>query len=109
MEYPSYEHKEGALDTLLQLCRIPSFLMDLYLNYDCSLYSSNLFDTLVKFLAQNAYPEDRILTTDLNALDCLLTTLYEIGQRQLQSDMHTGEVDAVSVFLFSFHLREMEA
>lgn len=27
-ELPSYEHKECALDTVLQLCRIPGFLTD---------------------------------------------------------------------------------
>ena len=81
MEYQSYEHKEGVLDTLLQLCRIPHFLMDLYLNFDCSLYCDNLFETVLKFLSTNAYPEDRVLTTHLNALDCLLSIANEIGQR----------------------------
>jgi brefeldin A-resistance guanine nucleotide exchange factor 1 len=28
LDLPSYEHKECALDTVLQLCRIPGFLTD---------------------------------------------------------------------------------
>lgn len=79
MEYHTYEHKEGVLDTLLQLCRIPGFLTDLYTNFDCSLYCENLFDKTIQFLAQNAYPEERLLATHLNALDALLTVLQEIG------------------------------
>eukprot|EP00041_Stephanoeca_diplocostata_P037714 m.1438472 g.1438472 ORF g.1438472 m.1438472 type:complete len:1564 (+) comp25091_c1_seq3:265-4956(+) len=79
MEYHTYEHKEGVLDTMLQLCRIPGFLTDLYTNFDCSLYCENMFDKTIQFLAQNAYPEERLLATHLNALDALLTILKEIG------------------------------
>lgn len=81
MEYPSIEHQEGALDTLLQLCRIPSFLTDLYLNYDCDLYCTDLFQCVVSFLSQNAFPEDQVLTTHLNALDSLLTLVNEVAGR----------------------------
>jgi hypothetical protein len=77
----SVEHKEGALDTLLQLCRIPSFLIDLYLNFDCNLHCTDLFEVVVAFLAQNAFPEERVLATHLNALDSLLTIVHEISSR----------------------------
>lgn len=81
-EQHSVEHKEGALDTLLQLCRVPSFLIDLYLNFDCNLHCSNLFEKLVAFLSQNAFPEDRVLATHLNALDSLLSVVQEISGRE---------------------------
>eukprot|EP00039_Didymoeca_costata_P033630 m.43318 g.43318 ORF g.43318 m.43318 type:complete len:1422 (+) comp9966_c0_seq2:120-4385(+) len=79
----SYEHKEGALDLLLQLCRIPGFLIDVYINFDCNLHCANLFDTVLSFLSQNAFPEeDRVFTTHLNALDCMMTIINEIASRQ---------------------------
>lgn len=77
----SVEHKEGAMDTLLQLCRVPSFLIELYLNFDCNLHCSNLFEKVVTFLSQNALPEDRVLATHLNALDSLLSVVQEISNR----------------------------
>jgi hypothetical protein len=45
----SFDQKELALDVLVQLCRDPTFAVDLIVNYDCHLSGPNLFDTLVKF------------------------------------------------------------
>jgi brefeldin A-resistance guanine nucleotide exchange factor 1 len=79
----SVEHKEGAMDVLLQLCRVPSFLFDLYLNFDCNLQCENLFAKVVAFLSQNAFPEDQqLMATHLNALDSLLTVVQEIANRE---------------------------
>lgn len=53
-----------------------------YVNYDCSLYCTNLFERLIKYLAQQAYPDGgRVLTTHSNALDCLLTVVADIHER----------------------------
>ena len=96
-EQHSVEHKEGALDTLLQLCRVPSFLIDLYLNFDCNLHCSNLFEKLVAFLSQNAFPEDRVLATHLNALDSLLSVVQEISGRDGAPEGAVDTATATSV------------
>ena len=86
MEYLTYEHKEGVLDCLLQLCRIPSFLTDLYVNFDCSLYCRDTFDAVIKYLAYHAYPEERgLFTTNLIALDALLAAVHEIASRSVST------------------------
>lgn len=47
-----YEMKEMALEALVQLWRIPSFVTELYINYDCDFYCSNLFEDLTKLLSK---------------------------------------------------------
>ncbi|MEQ2200695.1 hypothetical protein XENOCAPTIV_001781 [Xenoophorus captivus] len=47
-----YEMKEMGLEALVQLWRIPSFVTELYINYDCDFYCSNLFEDLTKLLSK---------------------------------------------------------
>ena len=48
----SYEQKEIALDYTVQFLRIPGLPIELYLNYDCCLNCSNLFEDLTKLLSK---------------------------------------------------------
>ncbi len=48
----SKEQKEMTIDFLLQLLRLPGFPTELYLNYDCSLNCTNLFEDLTKLLSK---------------------------------------------------------
>ena len=48
----SYEQREIALESIVQLMRIPGLVTELYLNYDCDLYCSNLFEDLMKLLSK---------------------------------------------------------
>ncbi|XP_063985366.1 Golgi-specific brefeldin A-resistance guanine nucleotide exchange factor 1 [Diachasmimorpha longicaudata] len=50
----SYEQRELALEAITRLWRIPGMPAELYLNYDCGLYSSNLYEDLMKMLAEHA-------------------------------------------------------
>lgn len=47
-----YEMKEMALEAIVQLWHIPSFVTELYINYDCDYYCSNLFEDLTKLLSK---------------------------------------------------------
>lgn len=92
MEYPSFEHREGALDCMLQLCRIPCFVVDIYLNFDCNLYCEDLFESLVKFLSQNAFPEDSgLFTTNVIALESLLAIVSELNARAERTESARGD------------------
>lgn len=76
----TYEQKELALDNILQLWRIPGFVTELYLNYDCDMYCSNLYEDLTKLLAKNAFPVTAgVYLTHLLSLDALLTVIESIG------------------------------
>ncbi|KAM6956606.1 Golgi-specific brefeldin A-resistance guanine nucleotide exchange factor 1 [Aplochiton taeniatus] len=71
-----YEMKEMALEALVQLCRLPSFVTELYINYDCDFYCSNLFEDLTKLLSKNAFPvSGQLYTTHLLSLEALLTVI----------------------------------
>jgi len=48
----SYEHREIALESIVQFLRIPGLVTELYLNYDCDLYCSSLFEDLMKLLSK---------------------------------------------------------
>ncbi|KAM5142238.1 Golgi-specific brefeldin A-resistance guanine nucleotide exchange factor 1 isoform 2-T2 [Mantella aurantiaca] len=78
MENPKmpYEMKEMALEAIVQLWRIPSFVTELYINYDCDFYCSNLFEDLTKLLSKNAFPvSGQLYTTHLLSLEALLTVI----------------------------------
>lgn len=45
----SFAHQELALDVLLQLCRDPTFALDLLISCDCQMSGANLFELLVNF------------------------------------------------------------
>ncbi|XP_024152753.1 Golgi-specific brefeldin A-resistance guanine nucleotide exchange factor 1 isoform X1 [Oryzias melastigma] len=74
-----YEMKEMALEALVQLWRIPSFVTELFINYDCDFYCSNLFEDLTKLLSKNAFPvSGQLYTTHLLSLEALLTVIDSI-------------------------------
>ncbi|KAG6869073.1 hypothetical protein C0993_003393 [Termitomyces sp. T159_Od127] len=52
------ETRNLILDTLSQISRHPSFMVDLYANYDCDINCENLFERLVDFLTKAVYPTD---------------------------------------------------
>lgn len=85
----TFEHKETALDNILQLWRIPGFVTELYLNYDCDMYCTNLFEDLTKFLAKNAYPiTSGVYHTHLLSLDALLTVIESIELNCKENNMN---------------------
>ncbi|CAJ0942083.1 unnamed protein product, partial [Mesorhabditis belari] len=76
----SYEKKEIALDSIVQLWRIPGLVTELYLNYDCDLYCSNIFEDLTKLLVENAFPLHGLQSTSLLSLEALLVVIDNIEQ-----------------------------
>lgn len=90
----SYEQKEIALESVVQLWRIPGLVTELYLNYDCDLYCPNLYEELTKLLSKNAFPVSGVYNTHLLSLDALLTIIDSIethcnnrilNERQIES------------------------
>lgn len=76
-----YEMRELALDNLLQCWRIPGFATELYINYDCNLYCTNLLEDLIKLLSKNALSATQnIYSIHRLSLDGLLTIIESIEQ-----------------------------
>uniref|UniRef100_A0A1B6C7R4 SEC7 domain-containing protein n=2 Tax=Clastoptera arizonana TaxID=38151 RepID=A0A1B6C7R4_9HEMI len=73
-----YEQKEIALESVVRLWRIPGFVTELYLNYDCDLYCPNMYEELTKLLSKNAFPVYGVFSIHLLSLDALLTIVDSI-------------------------------
>ena len=76
------EQKELALESLLEFCREPALMLDLYINYDCDVACTNLFETLCRCLCRNAVPEQGPLTSlHVLALEGVLAVLENMARR----------------------------
>ncbi|KAJ6661793.1 hypothetical protein lerEdw1_013315, partial [Lerista edwardsae] len=94
-----YEMKEMALEAIIQLWRIPSFVTELYINYDCDYYCANLFEDLTKLLSKNAFPvSGQLYTTHLLSLEALLTVIDSTEaqcQAKVLSNIYQQEKEAL--------------
>ncbi|XP_015279786.1 PREDICTED: Golgi-specific brefeldin A-resistance guanine nucleotide exchange factor 1 isoform X2 [Gekko japonicus] len=94
-----YEMKEMALEAIVQLWRIPGFVTELYINYDCDYYCANLFEDLTKLLSKNAFPvSGQLYTTHLLSLEALLTVIDSTEaqcQAKVLSSIYQQEKDAL--------------
>ncbi|VDN96696.1 unnamed protein product [Rodentolepis nana] len=80
----TYEQREMALDAVVQLFLLPGLAAEIYVNYDCDPYCSNLFDDITEMLTKNAYPSNnRLSGMNILALDALLSVVDAI-------DVQTG-------------------
>jgi len=52
------EEKEVALESVLEFCHEPALMQDIYLNYDCDVACTNLYERVVTILGKVAQPDD---------------------------------------------------
>ncbi|KAL1746973.1 hypothetical protein HDZ31DRAFT_32906 [Schizophyllum fasciatum] len=76
------------LETLGQISRHPSFMVDLYTNYDCDINCENVFERLVDFLTKAVYPPNPNIPIDIQhkntqylCLDLLLAFVNDMATR----------------------------
>ncbi|KAF1322909.1 Protein kinase, partial [Globisporangium splendens] len=81
----SDEQKELALESLLEFCREPALMLDLYVNYDCDVHCTNLFEVLCKSLARNCQAmesdDGSLNALSLLCLEGLLAVIDSIARR----------------------------
>lgn len=82
------ETRELMLETLLLLAQRPSFMVDLWANYDCDVNCEDLFERFVTFLSRSVYPsasaqggEARQQPSQFQCLDSLLTFVNHMAAR----------------------------
>ncbi|KAJ8595613.1 Sec7-domain-containing protein [Rhizopogon salebrosus TDB-379] len=80
--------RDLMLETLSQLCRHPSSMVDLYVNYDCDINCENLFERLIEFLTKGVYPwqyssafDAQQLHSQYLCLDLLLAFVNDMAAR----------------------------
>lgn len=79
-----FQRSEMALESIVDICREPSLILELYTNYDCDVNFANMFERLTKFLCKHAFP----LSTDFNRLNelCLEGILAIITSISMRCD-----------------------
>ena len=83
------ESQRIALECIVDLCRQPNFVPDLYMNFDCDLERPNLFEELTALLSRNAFPVNSPLNaTHLLSLEGLLAVVAGIADRRGQNSPH---------------------
>ena len=89
-ELVTNEQKEIALESLLEFCREPALMVDLYKNYDCDVQCTNLFETLCACLCKNAVPPGgrtgQLTILNTLSLEAILSVLDSIGRRCINHD-----------------------
>ncbi|XP_065314924.1 Golgi-specific brefeldin A-resistance guanine nucleotide exchange factor 1-like isoform X2 [Gordionus sp. m RMFG-2023] len=76
-----YQKKEYILDILVQFFKIPNFSSELYLNYDCDIYGSDILEDCTKFLSKNAFPITGIYSIHILSLEALFAIIDDISFR----------------------------
>jgi hypothetical protein len=77
------EQRELALESLLEFCREPAMMLDLYVNFDCDVVCANLYEALTRCLCRCAIPEGGAPLTSLHtiALEGILSVISSMAQR----------------------------
>lgn len=58
------EQQELALESLLEFTREPALMTDVYINYDCDVQCTNLFETICHSLSTHALPRDGMVSSN---------------------------------------------
>lgn len=78
----SYPQQEVAMEALVDFCRQKDFVVDMYVNLDCDVTCSDVFENIVNLLSKTAIPEDSSLSPmHILALDGLLAVIKRMTER----------------------------
>ncbi|ESK85960.1 golgi-specific brefeldin a-resistance guanine nucleotide exchange factor 1 (bfa-resistant gef 1) [Moniliophthora roreri MCA 2997] len=82
------ETRDLFLETLGQISRQPSFMIDLYTNYDCDINCENIFERVIEFLTKAVHPSHYAGGLDVQqrnaqylCLDILLAFVNDMAKR----------------------------
>ncbi|CAI0584733.1 unnamed protein product [Linum tenue] len=90
----SYQLQEVAMEALVDLCRQPTFMTEMYANFDCDIACSNVFEDIANLLSKSSFPVNGPLSAmHVVALDGMTSMIQGIADR-LGSDMSVSEVAA---------------
>ncbi|KAK4694819.1 golgi-specific brefeldin A-resistance guanine nucleotide exchange factor 1, partial [Lecanoromycetidae sp. Uapishka_2] len=88
--------REAMVESIGALSRMPSYLVELFVNYDCEVDRSDLCEDLVGLLSRNAFPDSvRWSTTNVPplCLDSLLGYVQFIADRLEDEPVYEGYPD----------------
>ena len=92
--------REAMVESIGALSRIPSYLVELYINYDCEVDRSDLCEDLIGLLSRNAFPDSATWsTTNVPplSLDSLLGYVQFIADRLDDEPVTNGYPDLIKL------------
>ncbi|KAJ8775298.1 hypothetical protein K2173_020302 [Erythroxylum novogranatense] len=93
----SYQLQEVAKEALVDFCRQPTFMAEIYANFDSDITCSNLFEDLANLLSKSAFPVNEPLSaTHLVTLDGLISMVQGIADR-IGNELPVSEEASVNV------------
>ncbi|XP_051141026.1 ARF guanine-nucleotide exchange factor GNOM-like [Andrographis paniculata] len=88
----SYQQQEVAMEALIDFCRQPMFVPELYANYDCDISCTNVFEDLANLLSRSAFPVNSPLSAmNILALDGLIALVQGMADRVSHESLGSGE------------------
>ncbi|KAI8601707.1 hypothetical protein EDD21DRAFT_373786 [Dissophora ornata] len=73
------EVRELLLECLGQFARAPTFMVDLWVNYDCGLDCGDMFQDMIKFLTRNSFPDSTTYSASNSHMLCMDSLLLFIN------------------------------
>ncbi|GMI67421.1 ENDOPLASMIC RETICULUM MORPHOLOGY 1, GNOM-like 1 [Hibiscus trionum] len=87
----SYQQQEVAMEALIDLCRQPMFVTEMYANFDCDITCSNVFGDIAYMLSKSAFPVNGPLSTmHILALNGLVSMIKGMAERT-GNELHVSE------------------
>ncbi|XWS40913.1 hypothetical protein CRYUN_Cryun17cG0037000 [Craigia yunnanensis] len=78
----SYQQQEVAMEALVDLCRMQTFMAEMYANFDCDITCSNVFEDIANLLSKSAFPVNGPLSAmHILALDGLVFMIKGMAER----------------------------
>ncbi|XP_015575473.2 ARF guanine-nucleotide exchange factor GNL2-like [Ricinus communis] len=72
--------QEVALEAIINFCRQPSFIVEMYVNYDCDPICRNIFEEIGKLLCKLSFPGSSPLSyVQIQAFEGLLIIIHNIA------------------------------
>lgn len=77
----SYQQQEVAMEALVDLCRQPSFTIEMYANFDCDITCGNVFEDLANLLSKSAFPVNEPLSAmHVLALEGMISMVQSMAE-----------------------------
>uniref|UniRef100_R7WDK0 Uncharacterized protein n=1 Tax=Aegilops tauschii TaxID=37682 RepID=R7WDK0_AEGTA len=96
--------QEVAIEGLISFCRQPTFVIEMYVNYDCDPLMRNVYEEVGKLLCKAAYPLSNPMTTvQLQAFEGLvnmITTIADNVEVEKAPDQEAYNVEISEYRLF---------
>lgn len=92
----SPDSREMMVESISSLTRMPSFFVNLFVNYDCDVDRADLCEDMVGFLCRNAYPDSTTWSTSTVpplCLEAILGYLFALVNRLTDSPLDKEEAE----------------